>query len=84
MLNSDDIGTGAGGGIIGTVLAWLGFKSRINSIEKKIEAISKSVVYMDVFREFEKRYIESCNNIYDRLEKIDNKLERLTNRKCKD
>ncbi len=78
MIDPENISSGAIGGIIGSVLAWL-VKHQINSLERRVDNLSEKVVFIDVFREFEKRFMSTCDNIYDRLEKIDTKLEKLTN-----
>ena len=45
-----DIGMGAGGGTsLGALLAIIGFKSRIDGMEKRFEEHKKTVVYEDTF-----------------------------------
>ena len=44
-MNLETIGAGAGSGIIGVVLAFLGFKSRLDNIDRKLT----NVVYKDTF-----------------------------------
>ena len=45
-----DIGAGiGGGGLLGAILTWIGFKSRIDGMEKRFEDHKKTVVYEDTF-----------------------------------
>ena len=45
-----DIGAGVGGGgLLGAILTWVGFKSRIDGMEKRFEEHKKTVVYEDTF-----------------------------------
>lgn len=39
--------SGAGGGFIGVLAGWFGFRARICGIEKRIETLAKSVRYED-------------------------------------
>lgn len=69
----DEFITGAGaggGGIVGVFLAWLGFKSKICSIEKRLDSISKNV-----------RYEITCDKIHEatnrRLKSIEDMLREI-------
>ena len=44
-MNLETIGTGAGSGLIGVILVFLGFRSRLGNIERKLE----KVVFKDTF-----------------------------------
>ena len=45
-----DIGMGAGGGtFLGALLAIIGFKSRLDGMDKRFEEHKKTVVYTDTF-----------------------------------
>lgn len=72
-MDIEGIGAGVGsGGVIGAVLTWLGFKSRIDNIEKRFEDHQNRVVHND-----------TCNQIHkgvdQRFEGIDEKLNQILN-----
>jgi hypothetical protein len=60
--------SGGGGGLLGTILTYLGFKSRLDSQEKRIEQLEQDVVYKDVHTECSKAW-------HDALARIDSKLD---------
>lgn len=67
----DQIGAGIGGGsLLGAILTWLGFKTRIDSLEKRIE-------------NYHNEYVQSgtCNAVQkgvdQRFEGIDQKLNQI-------
>jgi len=50
---SDLLQTGGAGGIgavLGVILSFLGFKSRLDGMEKRVDSISQNVVYSDTCR----------------------------------
>lgn len=51
---TEKIGIGGGAGIIGAVLSWLGFKYRIDNLQKNVESLKKSVRYEDTCIEVHK------------------------------
>jgi len=70
-MNFDDTGIGAGiGGFIAAILMALGFKSRLDKLEK-------NVVYKDTFEEFKERFI----SLDSKVGKIDEKLGTLLTRR---
>lgn len=70
-MNFDDTGIGAGIGSFITALAMaLGFKSRLDKLEK-------NVVYKDTFEEFKERFI----SLNSKVDKIDEKLGTLLTRR---
>lgn len=63
-LDPEQIGVSAGGGgIVGAVLAWLGFKSRLDAQDRKIEELQDNMLT--------KEYEKTCNIIH---KNIDEKL----------
>lgn len=60
-MDINDAGYGIGGGAISAILVALGFKSRIDKLEK-------AVMYKDVFEQFEKRFD-------DAMKKMDEKID---------
>ncbi len=69
-MDIEDVGKGGAGGILGALMAWLGFKSQINNIEKKVNRLCNEV-----------RYKDTCDATHKpierQLEKIDSKLDKL-------
>lgn len=49
-----DAGKAGGAGLIGAILGYLGFKSKVNSLEKRIDTLSTSV-----------QYINTCDSRYE-------------------
>lgn len=76
-MNIDDVGYGAGGGfisgIVATIATALGFKNRMDKLEK-------SVMYKDVFDQFEKRF----DTAMEKIDRIDNKIDTLLVRRRDD
>lgn len=72
-MNIEDIGLGAGGGLLGTLLTYLGFKQRIDATDKRIEALEKDTVYKDTHAECSRAW-------HDALERVDSKLDILLTR----
>lgn len=83
-MNIDDVGYGAGGGfvsgIIATIIAALGFKSRQDRQDKEMDILKKAVVFKDVFEQFEKRFDVAM----EKIEKMDNKIDTLLTRRRDD
>lgn len=66
----DDIGVGAGGGFLSGVVATIVTALGVN---RRIDKLEKSVIYKDVFEQFEKRFdsaIEQISVINDKLDKL--------------
>jgi len=62
----DNLTTGAGvggGGFLGVVLAWLGFKSKICTIEKRLDSLVKDVQYERTCNEIHKAIDQRLENI---------------------
>ncbi len=63
-----DLISGGGGGLVGAVLTFLGFRERMNTQDKRIEALEKDTVYKDV-------HAECSRSWHDALARIDSKLD---------
>ena len=63
-----DLLSGGGGGLVGAVLTFLGFRERMNTQDKRIEALEKDTVYKDV-------HAECSRSWHDALARIDSKLD---------
>lgn len=74
--DSGDLISGGGGGLLGTLLTYLGFKSRLDSQEKRIESLESEAVYKDVHAECSKAW-------HDSLARIDSKLDILLSQREK-
>jgi len=62
----ENLPTGAGvggGGILGIIMAWLGFKVKMSAMEKRLDFLSKDV-----------QYERTCNEIH---KAIDHRLENI-------
>lgn len=67
-MSIDDIGYGAGGGFLGGVIAAIFTALGVN---RRIDKLEKSVMYKDVFEQFEKRFDAAITTIKTMDEKID-------------
>jgi len=56
-------GGAGGGGLLGAVLAWLGFKTKIQNIERRIDNFSEDVRYKDTCEEIQKALNRRLKNI---------------------
>ena len=63
-----DLLSGGGGGLVGAVLTFLGFRERMATQDKRIEALEKDTVYKDV-------HAECSRSWHDALARIDSKLD---------
>ena len=84
MADLESLGIGGGGGFIGALLGFFGFRSLVNRIDKDLQAHKKIVVYDDRFKE----YKESQNKQHEAIrteqkeqsDKLDKILLRLPNK----
>ncbi len=58
-----NIGIGGGSGIIGAVLSWLGFKYRVDNLQKNLENLKSSVRYEDTCEKVHKAIDVRLKNI---------------------
>lgn len=63
-----DLLSGGGGGLVGAVLTFLGFRERMATQDKRIEALERDTVYKDV-------HVECSRSWHDALARIDSKLD---------
>ena len=61
-------GYGAGGGILGAILAWAGIKQRLDGHEKRIETLESDTVWKD-------QHAECSRSWHDALARLDSKLD---------
>ncbi len=76
-MDIDNLGYGAGGGIISAILVALGLKSRMDKQDEKIRDIQKTVMYKDTCDATHKP-------IDTTLQRIEEKLDNLLNRRRDD
>jgi len=43
----ETVGSSAGSGLLAAVLTWIGFKQRLDAVDKKMEILAAAVVYKD-------------------------------------
>ena len=63
-----DLLSGGGGGLVGAVLTFLGFRERMVTQDKRIESLEKDTVYKDV-------HAECSRSWHDAPARIDSKLD---------
>ena len=67
------VGSAAGGGgILGVFMSWIGFKSRMDRIERAIESMTDKVVFKDLCD-------SKFSNLQGQLSKVDTKLDDILN-----
>jgi len=64
------IGTGAGSGILGTFLAWMGLKAKNKEFDRRISNLERSVRYEDTCEEI-------CGALKIRLDSIEKMNEEM-------
>ena len=50
MIDLENLGTGGAGGLITSLLAFFGIKSKVERIDKDLQDHKKTVVYTDTFQ----------------------------------
>lgn len=68
-MNPEDVATGGGGGILGAFLAWLGFKSKIDSIDHKLDRLYQEVQFKDTCAATHKPIENQLQRIEEKLDK---------------
>jgi len=67
------VGSAAGGGgILGVFMSWIGFRSRMDRIERAIESMTDKVVFKDLCD-------SKFSNLQGQLSKVDTKLDDILN-----
>ena len=73
-------GAGLGGGIVAAILTALGFKARIDTVEKAMEKVMDKAVYKDLCNERYKNITDRLDVQIHELEKQDKKLDAILNK----
>lgn len=73
-MSPEDLGFGAGGGIVGTLLAYLGFKQRMDAQDARIKDLEDNAVYKDVHGECSRSWHGSIDRMDKKLDTILEKL----------
>lgn len=72
-MDIENIGIGGGSGLLGAILTYLGFKQRMDAVDKRIETLEQDVVYRDAHAECSRAW-------HDALARVDSKLDILLSR----
>lgn len=72
-MDMENLGIGGGGGLIGAILTSLGFKHRMDSVDRRIEILEAETVYKDTHAECSRAW-------HDALARVDSKLDILLSR----
>ncbi len=75
-MDIDNLGYGAGGGLVSAILVALGWKARLDRQDHEIMNLKTKVVYKDVFEQFEKRFDSFTESVGKLNDKIDILLTR--------
>lgn len=67
MTDPTQIGATGGAGIVGVLLGWLGFRSKVNSLEKQIDSLKGSVRFEDTCKEIHKATDKELAKLDDTL-----------------
>jgi hypothetical protein len=77
---TEKIGIGGGAGIVGAILSWLGFKYRIDNMQKDVETLKKEVRYQDTCLEVHKAVDARLQNIEDMQKEMRDDIKALIQR----
>ncbi len=65
------IGAGAGGGFLGVIITFLGFRGRIDRLEKTVDGLPKSYVGAQTHSTCQGATVASLNRIHTRLDSLE-------------
>jgi hypothetical protein len=74
-MSIENLGYGGGGSIVGALLAWLGFKQRLDRMEKEHDELRKGVVYADTCKMCDRSSHENFGRIDKKFEQIDGRFD---------
>ena len=60
-----DVGKTGGAGLVGVILGYLGFRSKVNRLEKRVDSLSNSVRYADTCKATHEGVRERLKSIED-------------------
>lgn len=72
-----DLGIGGGGGIIGLILSWFGFKSQIRDLRTDLDGVKRRVRFRDTCDEIVKRVEKSLESIQGMQEEMRNDIKKI-------
>ena len=75
-MDINNAGWGAGGGIMGAILTWLGVRDRMDSHEKRIVSLEEGTVYKDQHHECSRAWHEALERVEKKLDLILEKVVR--------
>ena len=80
-MSLEELGVGAGSGLLGTFLAYMGFSKRLDTIEKRAEAdkaeASARIIALEEQTLYKDVHAECSRSWHDALSSIDRKLDTL-------
>lgn len=79
-MNIGDAGLGAGGGVIGAILTWLGIKQRIDDQDKRMDRHEKRIECLEQDTVYKDQHGECSRAWHDALERLDRKMDVLLSR----
>jgi hypothetical protein len=74
-----DLGVGGGGGIIGLILSWFGFKSQMKELRTDLDGVKQRVRFRDTCDEIVKRVEKSLESIQAMQEEMRNDIKKILN-----
>lgn len=66
----ENLGYGAGGGMISAILSWIGFKSRLDDMDKRINDIAKGVVWDKAHNECQRATTQQFSDLKHTMDEI--------------
>lgn len=74
-MDLQNFGYGGGGGILGVILTWFGFKQRLDKMDEEMKAVKESVVYKDVHAECSRAWHDQLYQLNKKMDMIISKLK---------
>ena len=76
-MDVESIGSGAGGGLFIAILSWMGFKQRIDRIDKDIKDLRDKTVWRDTCLVTNVALTQRLDSMDKNLDKMDKKIDML-------
>jgi hypothetical protein len=70
-----NLGSGAGGGIIGAIVSWLGLTKRLDKMETELSEFKRSIVFKDVCEKCQENTINQYNHVCTAIHKVETKID---------
>lgn len=70
-----NIGSGAGGGVLGAIVSWLGFSKRLDKMDEDITELRRNIVYKDVCEKCQENTVNQYDHVCVAIHKVESKID---------